>query len=117
MPGAHFADREAAVAKQLRTALHAIDESGNHEEGRERASTEAHPVCSEDFEASIASLAEEWNRPTIEIHTLGRKRLGPPGVVALNPAFDITPAKYVSAIITEKGVVRAPYRGAIRALF
>lgn len=71
--GSHFADREAAVAKQLRTALHAIDEVENHEGGRERASsTEALPVCGKDFEASIASLAEEWNRPTIEIHTLGR---------------------------------------------
>jgi methylthioribose-1-phosphate isomerase len=39
------------------------------------------------------------------------------GVCALNPAFDITPAKYVSGIITEAGVIRAPYREGIeRAL-
>ncbi len=52
-----------------------------------------------------------------EIYTLGQTQLGPPRVTALNPAFDITPSKYVSAIITEKGVIRPPYRRAIRALF
>jgi len=40
--------------------------------------------------------------------------LGPPGVQALNPAFDITPAKYVSAIITEKGVIKPPFRTGIK---
>ena len=52
-----------------------------------------------------------------EIHTVGQRQLGPSKVMALNPAFDITPSKYVSAIITEKGVIRPPYRRAIRALF
>jgi methylthioribose-1-phosphate isomerase len=33
----------------------------------------------------------------------------PDGVSIENPAFDVTPAKYVSAIITERGVARAPY--------
>jgi methylthioribose-1-phosphate isomerase len=33
-----------------------------------------------------------------------------------NPAFDITPAKYISAIITEKGIVRAPYEKNLKAL-
>ena len=35
--------------------------------------------------------------------------IAPEGVRAANPAFDVTPHRYVSAIITEKGVVRAPY--------
>jgi methylthioribose-1-phosphate isomerase len=43
--------------------------------------------------------------------------VGPKGVIARNPAFDITPARYVTAIITEKGVVRAPYVRGIRELF
>lgn len=43
--------------------------------------------------------------------------VGPESVVARNPAFDITPARYVTAIITEKGVVRAPYVRAIKGLF
>ena len=39
-----------------------------------------------------------------------------PGSKALNPAFDVTPAKYISGIITEKGIVKAHYKS-IRALF
>jgi methylthioribose-1-phosphate isomerase len=33
-----------------------------------------------------------------------------------NPAFDITPAKYVTAIITERGVLRAPYPESLERL-
>ena len=41
----------------------------------------------------------------------------PSGTDAANPAFDVTPARYVAAIITEKGVARAPYEASISALF
>ena len=40
----------------------------------------------------------------------------PEGVSVRNPAFDITPAELVSALITERGVARAPYAEALRAL-
>ena len=40
----------------------------------------------------------------------------PPGIPVANPAFDVTPACYVGAIITERGVVRAPYDISLRAL-
>jgi methylthioribose-1-phosphate isomerase len=33
----------------------------------------------------------------------------PPGVDALNPAFDVTPAELVTGIVTEAGLVRGPY--------
>jgi len=49
-----------------------------------------------------------------EIAQFGGRQLGPSGVMALNPAFDITPARYVSAIITEKGVIRPPFRKGIQ---
>jgi methylthioribose-1-phosphate isomerase len=39
----------------------------------------------------------------------------PHGVGIENPAFDVTPAKYISAIITERGVLRAPLGESIRA--
>jgi len=39
----------------------------------------------------------------------------PHGVGIENPAFDVTPAKYITAIITERGVLRAPYSKSIRA--
>jgi methylthioribose-1-phosphate isomerase len=40
----------------------------------------------------------------------------PDGVGIENPAFDVTPAKYVAAIITEKGIARAPYGESLREL-
>jgi len=52
-----------------------------------------------------------------EIARFGKRQIGPSNVVALNPAFDITPARYVSAIITETGVIRSPYRKGIRDAF
>jgi methylthioribose-1-phosphate isomerase len=55
-------------------------------------------------------------RPPEEIYRFGRLAIGPSGVRALNPAFDITPAKYVSAIITEKGIIRPPFRMSIKNL-
>ena len=40
----------------------------------------------------------------------------PDGVFIENPAFDVTPAKYVAAIITERGIARAPYGESLRSL-
>ncbi|RLB86078.1 MAG: S-methyl-5-thioribose-1-phosphate isomerase [Deltaproteobacteria bacterium] len=58
----------------------------------------------------------EERRPE-EIYKIGRRMLGPNGVKAMNPAFDITPAKYVSAIITEKGIVKPPFKRNLSSLF
>lgn len=44
-------------------------------------------------------------------------RTAPRGVRVYNPAFDVTPAKYVSAIVTEAGIVRPPYRRNLVGLF
>ena len=40
----------------------------------------------------------------------------PDGVGIENPAFDVTPAKYVTAIITERGIARAPYNDSLESL-
>jgi methylthioribose-1-phosphate isomerase len=48
-------------------------------------------------------------RAAAEVTHHGGKQLTPHGVAIRNPAFDVTPARYVTAIITERGVVRAPY--------
>jgi methylthioribose-1-phosphate isomerase len=45
------------------------------------------------------------------------KRTAPKGIKVFNPAFDVTPNEYVTAIITEKGIVRAPYEANLRKLF
>jgi methylthioribose-1-phosphate isomerase len=56
-------------------------------------------------------------RDPCEITHLKGCMIGPKEVRALNPAFDITPAKYVTGIITEKGIVRPPYKSEIKKLF
>jgi methylthioribose-1-phosphate isomerase len=43
-------------------------------------------------------------------------RLAPEGIHARHPAFDVTPAEMITAIITERGVARAPYRESLRSL-
>jgi methylthioribose-1-phosphate isomerase len=44
-----------------------------------------------------------------EVTHVGASRLTPEGARIRNPAFDVTPSKYVTAIITERGIARAPY--------
>jgi methylthioribose-1-phosphate isomerase len=44
-------------------------------------------------------------------------RTAPAGMRAANPAFDVTPAEYVTAIVTEAGIARPPYAASIAALF
>jgi methylthioribose-1-phosphate isomerase len=48
-------------------------------------------------------------------HVFGH-RVAPEGTTVQNPAFDVTPARFVTAIITEKGVARAPYTESLRSL-
>jgi methylthioribose-1-phosphate isomerase len=55
-------------------------------------------------------------RAAIEVTHHGGKQLTPHGVGIENPAFDVTPAKYVTAIITERGVLRPPYAEALRGM-
>ena len=55
-------------------------------------------------------------RAAVEVTHHGGKQLTPHGVGICNPAFDVTPAKYVTAIITERGVLRAPYADSLREM-
>ncbi|MGD9505206.1 MAG: S-methyl-5-thioribose-1-phosphate isomerase [Syntrophobacteraceae bacterium] len=55
----------------------------------------------------------EQRDPKEVTHMCGRL-MAPEGVPALNPAFDVTPNKYVTGIITEVGVLRKPYKSSIR---
>jgi len=57
------------------------------------------------------------SRDPEEVTRAGATRIAPEGTRALHPAFDVTPASYVSGIITEKGIARPPLDEAIRALF
>lgn len=53
-------------------------------------------------------------RPAVEVTHHAGKQLTPNGVGIENPAFDVTPARYVTAIITERGVLQAPYEESLR---
>jgi methylthioribose-1-phosphate isomerase len=55
-------------------------------------------------------------RPQREVTHHAGTQLTPHGVGICNPAFDVTPAKYVTAIVTERGVLRAPYGEALREM-
>ena len=44
-----------------------------------------------------------------------RVAIAPEGARGYNPAFDVTPAELIAAFITEKGVIRPPYAGALKA--
>jgi methylthioribose-1-phosphate isomerase len=52
-------------------------------------------------------------RDPAEVTTCGGVAVAPSGVAVANPAFDVTPARLVSAIITERGVITAPYHEAL----
>jgi methylthioribose-1-phosphate isomerase len=54
-------------------------------------------------------------RPAVEVTHHGGRQLTPLGVAIRNPAFDVTPARYVTAIVTERGVLRAPYSESLAA--
>ncbi|MFQ6014456.1 MAG: S-methyl-5-thioribose-1-phosphate isomerase [Anaerolineae bacterium] len=68
------------------------------------------------IDLSVASGAEipiEERDPMEVTHVRGQP-IGPAGVRAANPAFDVTPHRYVTGIITEYGVVRPPYEKGLR---
>jgi methylthioribose-1-phosphate isomerase len=52
-----------------------------------------------------------------EVTHLADKQVAPDGISVRNPAFDVTPARLITAIITEAGVARSPYQPSIAALF
>src|SRR3954453_1386068 len=55
-------------------------------------------------------------RASVEVTHHGGKQLTPHGVGICNPAFDVTPARYVTAIITERGVLHAPYSESLKEM-
>jgi methylthioribose-1-phosphate isomerase len=57
----------------------------------------------------------EQRSPREVTHHAG-KQVAPEGVLVENPAFDVTPSKYVAAIITERGIAKAPYPESLKEL-
>src|SRR5712692_3739216 len=76
----------------------------------------AAPISTIDLETLDGSQIPIEQRNTREITHIAGKMIAPEGVLVENPAFDVTPAKYVTAIVTERGIARAPYEAALRRL-
>ena len=66
----------------------------------------AAPVSSFDFSIATGNEIVIEDRSEDEVTHVGRERLAPEGSPALNPSFDMTPAKYVTGFITEVGILR-----------
>jgi methylthioribose-1-phosphate isomerase len=76
----------------------------------------AAPFSTIDLNTTDGSKIPIEERSAKEVTHIAGKQMVPDGVSVENPAFDVTPAKYVAAIITERGVVRAPFGESIRKL-
>jgi methylthioribose-1-phosphate isomerase len=76
----------------------------------------AAPWSTVDMATSNGDLIPIEQRDPREVTHSNGRQMTPNGVGIENPAFDVTPAKYVTAIITERGVLQAPYVDSIRAM-
>ena len=77
----------------------------------------AAPLSTVDLNTPDGSRIPIEERNDREVTHIGAARLTPVGAHIRNPAFDVTPAKYVTAIITERGIARAPYAESLPQLF
>jgi methylthioribose-1-phosphate isomerase len=57
----------------------------------------------------------EQRSPREVTHHAG-KQVAPDGVLVENPAFDVTPSKYIASIITERGIAKPPYPESLKEL-
>jgi methylthioribose-1-phosphate isomerase len=76
----------------------------------------AAPTSTIDFAAQTGADIPIEERDPAEVTELFGRRVAPAGVPVLNPAFDVTPARYVAAVVTERGIARPPYPASLAAL-
>ena len=76
----------------------------------------AAPWSTVDMATATGDAIPIEERNAVEVTHHGGKQLTPNGVGICNPAFDVTPAKYTTAIITERGVLRAPFGESLKAM-
>jgi methylthioribose-1-phosphate isomerase len=77
----------------------------------------AAPVSTIDLSLATGDEIPIEERDSREVTHIREQRLAPEGVAVHNPAFDVTPAELVAAIITDRGVARPPYTESLRKLF
>ncbi len=76
----------------------------------------AAPISTLDLSLASGDLIPIEQRSAAEVTHVFGQQVAPANTAVENPAFDVTPARYVAAIITEKGVARAPYEDSLRRL-
>lgn len=76
----------------------------------------AAPVSTLDLTLETGDEIPIEERAGKEVTHIAGTQIAPEGIKVANPAFDVTPNRYVSAIITERGVARAPYTEQLRKL-
>jgi methylthioribose-1-phosphate isomerase len=76
----------------------------------------AAPISTVDLATADGSGIPIEQRNVREVSHIAGKQMVPDGVEIENPAFDVTPARYVAAIITERGIARAPYEQSLKKL-
>ena len=76
----------------------------------------AAPFSTIDLETPDGSGIPIEQRASSEVTHIAGKQIAPTGVLVENPAFDVTPARYIRAIITERGVATAPFNDSLRKL-
>jgi methylthioribose-1-phosphate isomerase len=77
----------------------------------------AAPLSTVDLKLNSGEQIPIENRSDTEVTHFQGSRVAPDGVSVANPAFDVTPHRYISAIITDAGVAREPYDTSLKALF
>jgi methylthioribose-1-phosphate isomerase len=76
----------------------------------------AAPVSTVDLSLPDGGHIPIEERSETEVTSFAGACVAPTGVRARNPAFDVTPARYISAIITDRGVARAPFSESLRGV-
>jgi methylthioribose-1-phosphate isomerase len=76
----------------------------------------AAPISTLDLTLPSGDFIPIEERSTTEVTHVAGQPIAPPGIGVANPAFDVTPHQYVTAIITEAGVARPPYTESLKAL-
>ena len=75
----------------------------------------AAPMSSLDLSLESGAAIPIEQRPADEVLRFGNQVVSPEGAAAFNPAFDVTPARHITAIVTDRGVASPPYRRALKA--
>ncbi len=75
----------------------------------------AAPTSTFDLNNRVQDIVIEQRKPD-EVTKIGNKKTAPDNIGVINPAFDITPPYLITGIITEKGIIRSPYKKSIKKL-